>query len=88
MSRSFFRLFCGDGYTRRYAYDDGRSMERPYKAVDITRHVDTGGRTYTRGYAYGDGDYTRIGLRRWPFHGTDITNMGTGIHAARDADII
>ena len=70
--------------TRGYAYDDDRSMERPYKAVGITRHWASHGighhtacgyrgDGYTRGYAYDDGDYTRIRLRRWPFHGTTIT---------------
>ena len=59
MSRSFFRLFCGDGYTRGYAYDDGdyagiRLRRWPFHgtalqscghhtALGFTRHVDTGG---------------------------------------------
>ena len=82
MSRSFFRLFCGDGHTRGYAYDDGdyariRLRRWPFHgtalqscghhmALGITWHVDTGGRTYTR-----------IRLRRWRLHTDTLTTMAT-----------
>ncbi len=46
--------------TRGYAYDDGRSMERPYKAVGITWHW----------ASHGIGHHTALGItRHWASHG-------------------
>ena len=56
--------------TRGYAYDDGRSMERPYKAVGITRHWVSHGM-----WIPGGRTYTRIGLRRWRRCGDTLTTM-------------
>ncbi|MBQ1266229.1 MAG: hypothetical protein IIY06_05615, partial [Proteobacteria bacterium] len=51
--------------TRGYAYDDGRSMERPYKAVGITRHW----------ASHGIGHHTALGITR------HVDTGGTDIHA-------